>query len=664
MKSKFIIQYFFILTLLIFSSATYAQDDESEPCAVNNKKATKLYESAMSEYKSGKITASLKIFREVIEAEPDYADAYFMIGKIYMRPTMLNLVTAKKYLKRVLQICPEYSDPYVHFYLGEIYYADDKLDTAYIYMKNFIKDPDKIKKVEDYNRADSIMSYTKTYSSLMKSPVPFNPIPIKGVNTKLPEYLPIISPDNELVLFTRKYEVEPKKDDMFKKLTYKEKFMFSERQNGNFSEGEEMPSPFNINDNEGGATLTIDNKYLIYTVCKELKDKTYFNCDLCISENINGSWGEITNLGTKINGNKSWESQPSISSDGKTLYFISDRTGGYGGYDIYKTVKNELGEWGVPENMGAGINTAANEKTPFIHTDNNTFYFSSQGWSGLGGYDIFYCRKGKDGKWGKPQNLGYPINSVGDDVGFFVSTDGHYGYFASNDSTRFKGVGNWDIYSFELYKEARPDTVLFIKGNVKDELKSDPVANVKVQLKNAVTKQVTEIPVDSVSGKYVIATAFRNDYVLTVKSDEYAYTSKYISKQDTVYDKPATVNFEVKQLEVGASYRLNDIYFAYGKYDLTTESKRIIDDFVEYLKDHPTFQIAIHGHTDNVSDDTFNQILSENRAKSVFDYMIQEGVSSSNLSYQGFGESKPIASNYTEEGRAKNRRTEFVIVAK
>lgn len=663
MKNKLILISFLYLFLLGIPTVIVAQDDEPEPCSVENKKAKKLFESAMSEYKSGKVTASLKIFREVIEVEPDYADAYFMIGKIYMRPTMLNMVTAKKYLRRVLSICPDYSDPYVHFYLGEIYYAADKLDTAYLYMKNFIKDPDKIKKVEDYNRADSIMSYTKTYSELMKSPVPFVPVPIKGINTKLPEYLPSISPDNELALFTRKYEVDPKKDDMFKKLTYKEKFMFSERKNGNFGEGEEMPNPFNINDNEGGATLTIDNKFLFYTVCKYLKDNTYFNCDICMSENVNGEWTEIKNLGTKVNGNKSWESQPSISSDGKTLYFISDRTGGYGGYDVYKTVKNELGEWGAPENMGAVINSAANEKTPFIHTDNNTFYFSSQGWSGLGGYDIFFCRKGKDGKFGKPQNLGYPINSVGDDVGFFVSTDGHYGYFASNDSTRFTGVGNWDIYSFELYKEARPDTVLFIKGNVTDELKTSP-ASAKVQLKNAITKQVTEIPVDSVSGKYVIATVFRNDYVLTVKADDYAYTSKYISKQDSVYDKPATVNFEVEPIVVGAPYRLNDIYFAYGKYDLTTESKRIIDDFVEYLKDHTNFQLAIHGHTDNVSDDTFNQVLSENRAKSVYDYMVQEGVPASNLSYKGFGESKPIASNATEEGRAKNRRTEFVIVSK
>jgi outer membrane protein OmpA-like peptidoglycan-associated protein/tetratricopeptide (TPR) repeat protein len=660
-SSKFILS----LTVFLFAgfSSIIAQEDNEAPCKVDNKKATKLFESAMSEYKSYKITESLKTFKEVVDMEPDYVDAYFMIGKINMRPTAMNFITAKKYLKKVIELCPTYPDPYVYYYLGEIYYAADKLDTAYLYMKEFIKDPDKIKKVEDYNRADSIMSYTKTFSELMKSPVPFNPVCVKGINTKLPEYLPTISPDNELALFTRRYQMPPKKDDLFKKISFKEKFMFSERKNGSFDEGQEMPSPFNLNDNEGGATVTIDNRFLYYTVCKWLSDNTYFNCDICMSENVNGSWTEIKNLGTKVNGNKTWEAQPSISSDGKTLYFISDRTGGLGGYDIYRTVKNETGEWGLPENMGPGINTSANEKTPFIHTDDQTFYFSSQGWPGLGGYDIFFCKKGKDGKWGKPRNIGYPINTVSDDVGFFVSTDGQNGYFASNDSIRFKGVGNWDIYSFELYKGARPDTVLFIKGNVRDEFNAEPV-KAKVQLKNAITKQVTEIAVDTLTGKYVVATVFRNDYVLTVKSDDYAYNSRYISKEDSTYNKPATVDFNVKPIEVGQAYKLNDIYFAYGKFDLTQESMRIIDDFIDYLKDHPSFQLAIYGHTDNVSDDTFNQVLSENRAKSVYEYMIQQGIPSSNLSYKGFGESKPVASNATEEGRSKNRRTEFVVVSK
>ncbi|MFH0866267.1 MAG: OmpA family protein, partial [Bacteroidota bacterium] len=493
-----------------------------------------------------------------------------------------------------------------------------------------------------------------------------NPTYVNNVSSDRDEYLPIITPDNELCLFTRK-SIASKTKTVYSdaQFTYKEKFMYSERKDGSFDEGTEMPYPFNENDNEGGATLTVNNKQLYYTVCKLLKDNSYLNCDICTSIFSNGSWSDIVSVSTKVNNDKSWESQPTISNDGKTLYFISDRKGGYGGYDIYMTTKLDSG-WSVPQNMGPNINSPGNEKSPFIHTDEQTLYFSSTGWPGVGGYDIFYSRRDKAGKFSKPTNIGYPINSEGDDVGFFVSTDGHYGYFASNDTTRFKGPGGWDVYSFELYNEARPDTVLLIKGNVMDEVKDVPTT-AKVELKNVKTKQVTEVDVDSTTGKYIIATLFKNDYMLTVKKDDYAYTSEYISKEDTAviaHPTDVKVDFEVKPIEVGEAYRLNDIYFAYGSYELTDMSKLIIDGFTDFLNDHPTMKVTINGHTDNISGADFNLILSENRAKTVYEYMTASRIDASRLSYKGYGLTQPIASNDTEEGRAKNRRTEFVIIEK
>jgi len=663
---------FLILFCFFICQNTAVYSQEGDSCTVDNKKAVKLFNQGASELKSKNIPEAAKLFKEAMDMEPDYAAPYYGMGKIYMKKysnpsndRKNMLASVKRYYRKVVQLCPSY-DIECFYILGDIYLGEENYDSAYYYMNEFIKDPDKIKKDAEYNHADSVVNYTKTLKTLKTKTVPFNPIYVKNISSPLDEYLPLISPDNELAFFTRRTKLPKSKDVTWSQEDkYKEKFMYSERgDNGEFDAGTEMPSPFNTTENQGAATITVDNKTLYFVYCEYAKKSTYYNCDICMSAKQNdGTWSAIKNLGKKVNGDSTWESQPSISSDGKTLYFISDRKGGYGGYDIYQTTKDSSGNWTLAQNLGANINSKANEKTPYIHSDNLTLYFSSLGWPGLGGYDIFYARKGLDGRFGKPKNIGYPINTEYDDVGFTVSTDGHYGYFASN---KYTGPGGWDIYYFDLYPDARPDTVLLVKGNVKDVVKDAPTG-ARVELKNVKTKQITQIPVDSISGKYVFATLFKSDYTLTVKKDDYAYTSKYISKDDTTMtNKPTAVkiDFEVKPIAVGEAYRLNDIYFAYGSYELTKDSKIIMDGFIDFLNDHPTMKISINGHTDNVSSAEYNQTLSENRAKAVYDFLIENGISASRLTYKGYGLTKPIASNATEAGRAKNRRTEFVIIEK
>ncbi|HNW97563.1 MAG TPA: OmpA family protein [Bacteroidales bacterium] len=676
---KNIYKVFLIVFVLFFlpKYAVFSQEDGEETnddCKVKNKKAEKIYKDGYAEFKNHSYTTAAKFFKEAIDEEPGYVEAYYGLAKIFTFQEKYS--TAKKYYLKVAELCPSY-DIYVFYYLGQIYLGAEKYDSANYYMNEFTKGvenltPEKQKLYKnldkDFSHADSVKYYSKNMTSIMSKTVPFNPVYVKGVSSVSDEYLPIITPDNEMCLYTRKSATKTKSVYADAKLVYTEKFMYSKRKDGSFDEGYEMPSPFNENSNEGGATLTIDNKYLFYTVCKYLTDKdnkAYFNCDICTSTFTNGSWSEIKSVSPKVNNDKTWESQPSISSDGKDLYFLSDRDGGYGGYDIYVTHKQDS-SWSVPENLGPNINTSGNEKSPFIHTDNQTLYFSSTGWPGLGGYDIYYSKKEANGKFGKPTNIGYPINSEGDDVGFFVSTDGHYGYFASNDITRFKGPGGWDVYSFDLYPEARPDTTVhLIKGNIKDEQKDIPTS-AKVELKNVKTKQVTEVEVDSITGKYVIAALMKNDYMLTVKKDDYAYSSKYISKEDTAVTENTNVkvDFDIKPIAVGETYKLNDIYFDYGSFELSENSKLIIDGFIDFLNDHPNIKVAIHGHTDNISGTDFNMTLSENRAKSVYDYIAGKGIDAARLSYKGFGLTQPVASNDTEQGRAKNRRTEFVITEK
>jgi outer membrane protein OmpA-like peptidoglycan-associated protein/tetratricopeptide (TPR) repeat protein len=633
----------------------------ADSCKVKlDKKTERIYQDGIDYLRKGSYNLAGQQMRNVVKTEPGCVDAYFVLGLINFKKSDNNFREAEKNFRKVIELCPGY-DVYAYFYLGEIYYGQENFELASQYLTEFLKDVDKIKKDEDYNRAADLLKYSDFYVGMTKNPVPFEPKVVEGISTAGNEYLPILSPDNQMALFTREIKIAPGKNNLVQEPKLKEKFLFSMRNdNGQFDQGEEMPEPFNINDNEGGATLTADNNTLCYTVCKYDNVKKYLNCDIYVSENSGGYWSPIRSLSEKINLAGSWESQPTISADGHTLYFVSDRVGGFGGYDIYRVVKSDSGVWGTPINLGAVINSKGNEKSPFIHPDGKTLYFSSDGLMGLGGYDIFYAKLDDNGTWSKPVNIGYPINSPEDEVGLFVSTDGTQGFFASN---KYNGKGGWDLYSFDLYNAARPERVLFIKGNVKSELLAEPL-KARIELKNLETKRISQIPMDTLTGDYVAVAPFNSDYIMTVKKPDHVYESKYISKVDSIFRTPVRLDMEIQPIELNKSYRINDIYFPFNSIALTPESKVILDQLLEFLTENSTISIQVQGHTDNIGNDAGNLKLSENRAQSVYNYLREQGISETRLSYKGFGKSMPVATNDTEEGRAKNRRTVFVIISK
>jgi outer membrane protein OmpA-like peptidoglycan-associated protein/tetratricopeptide (TPR) repeat protein len=648
---------FFLLLLLLFSVG-YTSLLAGDKCAKSySKKAEKIYSEGITSFKKGNFTDALIKMKEVIKEEDEFVDAYFVLGLVNYQKSNANLKEARKSFLKVVALCPSY-DMDTYYFLGEIAYGNEEFDTTVFYMEKFLADVDKIKSDKYYNRAVDLLKYSKFYKEITSHPVPFDPKVVEGISTFQDEYLPILSPDNQMALYTRNEKLPPDRNTMIQTDKFKEKFMYSDLQpDGTFSEGTEMPPPFNTKGNQGGATLTIDNNTIYYTVCQNNKDNTYRNCDIYYSELINGNWTPIRSISDKVNSPMTWEAQPSISSDGKTLYFVSDRPGGIGGYDIFKTVKQDNGSWSEPINLGTNINSAGNEKSPFIHPDGKTLYFSSDGWPGLGGYDIFYSRLKDDTVWSKPVNLGYPINSEEDEVGFFVSTDGTKGFFASN---KLQGKGGWDLYSFDLYPEARPEKIMFLKGTVKSESEEEPV-KAKILLKNVTTKKTSEIPMDSATGNFVTVAPFNNDYIMTVKKEGYVYETRYISQHDSVYKMPARLDVEIQPIELNKSYRINDIYFGFNSFELTKESKLVLDQLIEFLSDNVSIYIQIQGYTDNIGNDADNLRLSQNRAKSVYNYLIANGITPLRLTYQGFGKALPVADNATEEGRAKNRRTVFVI---
>jgi outer membrane protein OmpA-like peptidoglycan-associated protein/tetratricopeptide (TPR) repeat protein len=689
--------YFIIIISLIITAASAQQGVSTksfrivplEECQGSQEKKVIKYLEEAADRKNSK-EERIEALRKVIEEDPDCAEAHYMLGLELLRSAISRGASFKKAeseLREVVRICPDFHfEPY--YYLGSIALGRKAYGEAIEYYDKYYKLSASSADPLDDEREDALKldyEYAKFFKDVYDKPVPFEPSRVKGVCTDDDEFLPLISPDNEKMLLTRRYTIESqvKASLMSEKEQFTEKFVQAKRLQGeDFEEGEPFPTPFNENESfrYGGATMTIDNKHVYLTICKPAS-MGYVNCDIYTATLKYGRdpktgmtgyyWSELENLGLNVNTENGFESQPSISADGQTLYFTSDR-GDNAGLEIYFSKKDENGNWKMAENIGPPINTPYNDKTPFMHSDSRTLYFASDGHLGLGGLDVFYTKQKYDGSWEKPVNLGYPINSELDEQAFAVSTDGKLVYYSAKDRTNPQSI---DIWSFELYKEARPDKVVFVKGKLTNE-EGDPAQNAKVELKSMDSRKITKVDVNNDDGSYaaVIAVKEQEAVVMNVKGDDIAFQSKLIDTEPKGEKKQRTnaeevdafqeIDFDVAEVKAGGVYKINDIYYRSNSSEISEKSKYILTEFAEYLKENKKMRIAIHGHTDNVGKAEDNRALSSDRAFSVKQYIESLGVSGDRIEYQGFGETVPFASNDTEEGRAANRRTEFLILEK
>ncbi len=596
-----------------------------------------------------------RYLRKAVMLDPEYADALYLLGDLYVM--MMQIEKTEALWTKLLEVCPDYK-PEVKYFLGAILLEHGKREKAISLFEDFLDDRDRDMGFDIEVKA--ALKEARLKEKLLDNPITFNPKPVRDISGPEDEYLATISPDQETMYFTRRSKKVNRRDGPAARVRMVEEFSKAERrEDGRFTAGEPLPSPFNESYNEGGPSVTADNTELYFTVCEDLQG--YKNCDIYYSErDAHGYWTTPRSVGDHINRRDSWESQASVSANGDALYFTSNRSGGNGELDIYKCQRLEDGSWSSPKNLGKAINTNGNEKTPFIHSDSRTLYFTSDGHAGLGGFDIFYARATGDSTWEAPKNIGYPINTDQDDLGLFVSLDGATAYFATNKLTTANG---WDIYSFELPALARPEEVTLITGQLLDE-NDDPVEGASLEIKNLKTQEITRINVDKETGNYarVVQTKPEEDLIVSVKKKGIAFSSKYIEVGAS--SKVVKAPLAVQELEVGKEYTLNDINFESNSYELDQVARSVIDEFIIFLKDNPELKADIQGHTDNVGDDNTNRQLSQNRAKTVYDYVLQKGISPQRLSHHGYGETRPIADNETEEGRARNRRTVFVITSK
>jgi outer membrane protein OmpA-like peptidoglycan-associated protein len=381
-------------------------------------------------------------------------------------------------------------------------------------------------------------------------------------------------------------------------------------------------------------------------------------CDLYYSTREGDRWSSPKNAGSPINSRYS-EKHPAISADGRILYFTSNRPGGLGSYDIWMSERS--GEnWSKPVNLGDSVNTSGLEQSPFIHPDQQSLYFSSTGWPGMGQGDLFLTRLKRKGEWTTAKNLGYPINTHDDDIGLSLNARGNRAYFASN---RGEGMDT-DIYTFEMPEDIRPVPVSYMKGRVYDSRNMRGLKAVLQLIDLETEETVMELESHAGEGDYLISLPGERDYALNVSADGYLFYSEHFTFTG-LHSKlePLVRDVPLEPVRVGSVVVLHNIFFGTDSYELEPASRTELKRVYDFLLVNPAIGVEISGHTDNTGTPEHNQNLSEQRARSVVEYLVNRGIDTKRLKAAGYGELQPRADNELEEGRALNRRTELKILA-
>lgn len=616
-----------------------------------DKKSLKNYKNAISEGRNRKYDKSLKLYDKVLKKHPEFIDA--QLRKAGMLHNMKEYDQSARAFETAIAMAPEY-DPQMYYSLAIVHRDMKSYDLA---ARNFQFYIDRSDDEKRKLRAIDLRDRAAFAHEATTNPVPFDPKKVGGdVCSDYSEYAPMMNIEGDRMIFTRRVGGQ-------------EDFYIAEVNDGEFVRVAEIEG-LNTPQNEGIHTISADGRTMIFTACDRRKTGIG-SCDLYYANLDSDYWTIPSNMGKVVN-SISWDSQPSLSADGKTLFFSSGRQDGYGGNDIWMTTKTDTSGWIFPTLLPQEINTSGNEESPFIHPDGHTLYFRSDKHIGMGGHDIFYSRFiDSTNTWTPAQNIGYPINTEGSEGALSVSLDGKTAYFASDMAyLDDKANANLDIYSFELYPEARPMLTTFVKAKITDKETGMPLsANYTIEVLTDRMKPTTGKA--DPKGTFINSLPTNQSYALFISLDGYMHYSENFDLQG-IQDalNPFIIEIQltkakeiVSETQVKAEpIVLNNIFFESGKADLKSESDFELNTLYQNLINNPSIKIQIIGHTDNVGSDVDNQKLSEARAKSVADALVYRGIAYHRVSYLGLGESHPIADNETEEGRKVNRRTEFILM--
>jgi len=613
---------------------------------------------------------AIDFFQKALEIEPNFDHAHLNIGVAYFNLNKfeecaehLEAVENSPFKKKV-----EFST--MDFYLAESYFNTNRFAEALPVFERFIAS----NAGSAFHKENAKRDFPKAQfaAEAMKNPVSFKPINLgTEINSQGHEYFPFLSADDKTLIFTSR---RPENMGEYNKFMgdYLEDLYISEYKDGKWTAAKNLGAPVNSEASEGTASITQDGRMIFFAA--ELKD-SYGGYDIYYATKTATGWSKPINLGEPIN-SRYWESQPYLSHDGKHLYFSSLRTGGFGKRDIWVSHFVD-GKWQMPENLGNTINTPGDEQCPFIHADGQSLYFSSDYHPGFGNQDLFLSYYNEDKKaWETPKNLGFPLNTTANEGNIFVNTKGNKGYI---NSTREGGYGMSDLYEFVLDEKIRPKIATFLRGITRDSA-SKVAVQAKVYLIDVETRDtLREMFTGKADGKFLMSVPLEREYAVFAEAPGYIFASKnfYLKnlEEDIYFDvvidmekfkptvavaTPANPNSEP---EKPVTVILQNVFFESGKYDLMPTSFVELDVLFGYMEKNPKMKIEVQGHTDNVGGAEENLALSQNRANAVRDYLLGRGIEEERIISVGYGESQPIETNDTPQGRAKNRRTAFVILA-
>jgi outer membrane protein OmpA-like peptidoglycan-associated protein len=631
-------KYPILILLLAFGMQASAQRNKNN----NRQKAEEAYEKAMLQLRDGLIKDAIPLLGKALEYDPEYIDAYLSLAGVYGELKNYNKAISYYETIKVRDSATFrfYSLPYSINLAGAGRFEDAlNAVNGYLSLNNL---NEKMRKSGEYRKR------TYEFAIDMKKKQPalnyvFNPVNLgDSINSASSEYYPSVTINDSIFIFTRN---NGRREDFFQSFMSRSKYTKAETLDGDINN-----EPF-----KGALNISQDGEWLIFAADYG-RGRGMGSFDLYISYYTPTGWSEPQNMGRNIN-TESWETAPSLSPDKNALYFTSTRPGGYGGSDIYVSFRQPNGKWSEAVNMGPTVNTSADEIASFIHADNKTMYFNSGGLPGYGGSDIFVMRKGIDGKWGTPQNLGYPINTIENEGSLFVTSNGITAYYASDRSdTR----GGYDLYKFDLREDIRPARTLYVKGFVQDKQSKKGIPSAVELYDNRSNKPLSRVQTDE-TGYYFITLPVGQDYTFTVNRKGYLPYSDVFNLMKGNADSTYQKNILLDPIALNATVALKNIQFETKSFELQPVSLIELNKLLELMTDNPALKVEISGHTDNVGTAADNIKLSTNRAKSVVDYLVSKGIDVKRMTYKGYGAAKPIASNATEEGRALNRRTEFTI---
>jgi outer membrane protein OmpA-like peptidoglycan-associated protein len=618
-----------------------------------SKKAIKELERGITFAMGQQFDDALAAFEKAIDAEPGFISAWIFAGDVCMETKQYE--KARSFFAGAIDLQDDY-DVSVYKKIAQCEQYLMEYDAAIEHINLFLEHPAIVG--ETRRKALLLLESLEFAADAVNHPLDFRPENMgPAINSRFDEYFPSLSADQSILVYTRNVVDTTTTNTGTVILKGNEDFYISESVDTYWGPGYNIGSPVNTSLNEGAQNISADGRWLFYTLCNG--PNGYGSCDIYYAYQFEGTWSYPENCGKRINSAK-WDSQPSISADGNELYFVSNRPGGQGGSDIWMSRMGEDGYWQAAVNLGPGINTPEEENSPFIHPDGNTLYFASNGRPGMGGTDLFYARRNADLGWESPVNLGYPLNTGGNEATLHVSADGQQAYYSSDREDSFGGL---DIYSFPLPDQLRPQPVTYVKATVLNGITRQPL-EADIQLFNLAAEElIVKSKSDPNTGQFLVILPSGQDFGLYVNKEGYLFNSQNFSLAEGIPDAPYLLTVLLQPVSVGEIITLRNVFFESASSDILAESAVELNKLYELLLNNPSMKVAVKGHTDAVGSETDNQTLSENRAQAVVAYLEEKGINPARMTAIGYGESAPIAENDTDEGRALNRRTEIEIIS-